>query len=246
MTGQRVGGYERAMDWKGQFCIGETWLVYRGRAADNRPHAHATLQLTVSLGSEISISDDQDRLIPGSALCVKAGKHHRLHPSDNVVLVLIEPQSQLAHYVQSFAGDADISRVDPNLIAQVNWDGELETLFDCLELDSGEVESQMDTRLMEALKFLRTARLKGAISRAAKSCGLSEPRLRAIAQEQLGVPLSKWLIWQATRRSAQAMAQGASLADAAYAGGFADQAHLTRTMGKIMGVTPLQALNAGQ
>ena len=35
------------MDWKGEFYIGETSLVYRGRAADNRPHAHATLQLTV-------------------------------------------------------------------------------------------------------------------------------------------------------------------------------------------------------
>ncbi|WP_425062079.1 helix-turn-helix domain-containing protein [Pyruvatibacter mobilis] len=234
------------MDWKGEFYIGETWLVYRGRAADNRPHAHATLQLTVSLGLGISISDDQDLLISGSALCVKAGKRHTLHPSDNAVLVLIEPQSPLAHYVQSFAGDADISRVDPSFIAQVNWDGELETLFGCLELDSVRTHSQMDKRLMEALEFLRTAQLKGAISAAAKSCGLSEPRLRVLAQEQLGVPLSKWLIWQATRRSARAMAQGASLADAAYAGGFSDQAHLTRTMGKIMGVTPRQALNAGQ
>ena len=162
------------------------------------------------------------------------------------MLVLIEPQSQLARYIQSFAGDDGISRVDPSLIAQINWEGELETLLDSLKLDSGKIDSQMDLRLMETLKFLRTAQLKGAISAAAKSCGLSEPRLRVIAQEQLGVPLSKWLMWQAIRRSAQAMAQGSSLADAAYAGGFSDQAHLTRTMGKIMGVTPLQALNVGQ
>lgn len=234
------------MDWKGEFYIGETWFVYRGRAADNRPHAHATVQLTVSLGSDISISDEDGHVISGAALCVKAGKRHTLHPSDNAVLVLIEPQSQLARYIQSFAGDDGISRVDPNLIAQINWEGELETLLDSLELDSGKIDSQMDLRLMETLKFLRTAQLKGAIFAAAKSCGLSEPRLRVIAQEQLGVPLSKWLMWQAIRRSAQAMAQGSSLADAAYAGGFSDQAHLTRTMGKIMGVTPLQALNVGQ
>ena len=234
------------MDWKGEFYIGDTWLVYRGRAADNRPHAHATLQLTVSLGPDISISDQSEQVISGAALCVKAGKRHTLHPSDRALLVLIEPQSQLAHYVQSFAGDDDVSSVDPNLIAQVNWEGELDTLLDSLELNFGNIGSQMDLRLLEALKFLRSAQLKGAISAAAKSCGLSEPRLRAIAQKQLGVPLSKWLIWQATRRSAQAMEQGASLAEAAYAGGFSDQAHLTRTMGKIMGVTPLQALNAGQ
>lgn len=114
------------MDWKGEFYIGETWLVYRGRAADNRPHAHATLQLTVSLGPDISISDQSEQVISGAALCVKAGKRHTLHPSDRALLVLIEPQSQLAHYVQSFAGDDDVSSVDPNLIAQVNWEGELD------------------------------------------------------------------------------------------------------------------------
>ncbi|MEM6415595.1 MAG: AraC family transcriptional regulator [Pseudomonadota bacterium] len=234
------------MDWKGEFYIGETSLVYRGRAADNRPHAHATLQLAVSLSSDISISDDQDRLIFGRALCVKAGKRHTLHPADKAVLLLIEPQSQLARYIQSFAGDDDVSIVDPSLIVETNWQGELDTLLDDLGRAAGRTSPQMDLRLLEALDFLRTAQLKSAISEAAKACGLSEPRLRVIAQEQLGVPLSKWLIWQATRRSAQAMAEGASLADAAYAGGFSDQAHLTRTMGKIMGVTPLQALNAGQ
>lgn len=234
------------MEWKGEFYIGDTWLAYRGRAADNRPHAHATLQLTLSLGSEISISVGDHRIMSGSALCVKAGKRHFLHPSDNVVLVLIEPQSQLARYVQRFVADDDISSIESSFLDQIDWNGPLDSLFKRLELDPNKVDAEMDFRLTGALKFLRSAQLKGAISAAAKSCGLSEPRLRVIAQEQLGVPLSKWLIWQATRRAAQAMAQGASLADAAYAGGFADQAHYTRTMRRIMGITPLQALQAGQ
>lgn len=234
------------MDWKGDFYLGQTSLVYRGRVADNRPHAHATLQLTVSLSSDISISDAQGQIITGSALCVKAGKLHILHPSYSVVLILIEPQSRLAHFIQSLTRDDDISIVSPNLIAQLNWHSDLETLLDDLEQMAGLVSSQMDYRLSEALTYLRTAPLKSAVAGAAKSCGLSEPRLRAIAKEQLGVPLSKWLIWQAMRRSMQAMAQGASLAEAAYAGGFSDQSHFTRTMGKIMGVTPLQVANAGQ
>ncbi|MEL6172406.1 MAG: AraC family transcriptional regulator, partial [Pseudomonadota bacterium] len=134
----------------------------------------------------------------------------------------------------------------PSLVEQINWAGELESLLAPLEMNGNCLASRIDGRLTKALEFLRTSELKGAIAAAAKVCGLSEPRLRAIAKEQLGVPLSKWLVWQATRRSALAMADGASLADAAYAGGFADQAHLTRTMGRIMGVTPLQALLAGQ
>ncbi|EED31205.1 hypothetical protein NOR53_2772 [gamma proteobacterium NOR5-3] len=182
------------MNWKGEFCLGETWLVFRGRAGDNRPHAHATLQLTVSLGPEILISDENDRLVSGSALCVKAGKRHTLHPSKSVVLVLIEPQSQLADYVQRFAGDSDISEVTPSLTAQINWGGELDMLLEPLDIGGNRLRSNLDVRLAEALEFLRTSPLKGAIAAAAKSCGLSEPRLRVIAQQQLGVPLSKWLI----------------------------------------------------
>jgi AraC-like DNA-binding protein len=34
---------------------------------------------------------------------------------------------------------------------------------------------------------------------------------------------------------------GASLAEAAYAGGFADQAHYTRAMRKMFGITPKSA-----
>ena len=37
------------------------------------------------------------------------------------------------------------------------------------------------------------------------------------------------------------MARGASLADAALDAGFADQAHLTRTMSDVIGLTPGEA-----
>nr|WP_237545968.1 helix-turn-helix domain-containing protein [Streptomyces sp. SID1046] len=74
--------------------------------------------------------------------------------------------------------------------------------------------------------------------------GLSPQRLRALARQQLGIPLARRRIWSKLRRSAQALEEGRSPADAAAAGGFADQAHLTHRMREMIGMTPAAVLRA--
>lgn len=233
------------MEWGGEFFIGDTWMVYRGLAADNRPHAHATLQLTVSAHGPITISDGNGRSVSDRALCVRAGQKHKLQPARKVVLILIEPQSDLARFVLDHAENESVAKVDKDLISLLNLESEIQSIVSpLLKHAASSKRDPVDSRLEVALEYLKSAELYGAISKAAAFSGLSQPRLRAIAKAQMGVPLSKWLTWQAARRASQALAGGASLADAAFAGGFADQAHYTRTMGRLMGITPKQALKA--
>jgi methylphosphotriester-DNA--protein-cysteine methyltransferase len=49
-------------------------------------------------------------------------------------------------------------------------------------------------------------------------------------------------VWVRLRRAAEALRAGQSLADAAITAGFADQAHLTRRMREMMGLTPAAVL----
>jgi methylphosphotriester-DNA--protein-cysteine methyltransferase len=76
----------------------------------------------------------------------------------------------------------------------------------------------------------------------AAQVGVSPQRLRALARQQLGMPLARWRVWSRLRRAAEALQDGWSLADAAIAAGFADQAHLTRQMREMMGLTPAELL----
>jgi AraC-like DNA-binding protein len=50
--------------------------------------------------------------------------------------------------------------------------------------------------------------------------------------------LSQWLLWRKLEQAALAISTGASLAEAAHAGGFADQPHFSRTMRRMFGLTP--------
>lgn len=233
------------MDWKGEFLIDETWMIYRGRAADNHLHAHASLQLSVALAHPVSIGDEYEATTTGNAVCVKAGVKHILHPIEEVVLLFVEPQSNLARTILLHADDEQVSPVEDKFISQFNWNDKIDRLAHRVRTSAIQhANVDIDARLETALEFLRTAELRGAISKAAKISGVSEPRLRAIAQSTMGVPLSKWLTWQAVRRAAEALSNGASLASAAATAGFADQAHYTRMMRQLMGITPMMAAKA--
>jgi AraC-like DNA-binding protein len=72
----------------------------------------------------------------------------------------------------------------------------------------------------------------------ATEVGLSPSRLMHVFTESLGIPLRPYLAWLKLQRAAQAIVTGRPLADAAYAAGFADAAHMTRTFRKMFGVTP--------
>ena len=70
------------------------------------------------------------------------------------------------------------------------------------------------------------------------------PGLREIVGRDFGVPPAKLLQWLQLQRALRALVGGGGLADAAAAGGFADQSHFTRRCAQWLGVTPSAGLAA--
>lgn len=229
------------MLWVGDIYISDGMMIYRGRAGDNSRHAHATLQLTLSAHEPVKLEDDLGAMHSGSAIFVRPGVKHGLSVSEDITLVLLEPQTPIARYILALCS-ADLIGKIPSAIAHILRQSEpleqlAKTLQNLIPIDQVDI----DPRLERALHFLSTAPLKNAIKNAAMDCGLSAPRLRVIAHQQLGIPLSKWILWRAISRASAAIVDGDDLAGAAFAGGFADQAHYTRTLRKLIGLTPGEA-----
>lgn len=222
--------------WRGQFHAGDGWAAYRGHAGENQLHSHTATQLVFAPEGATLRTADAER-ISGTALIARPGTRHALLPAHDVLLIFLEPQSALAAFVDGASPPEAVSRLSDEVAALVDLDAPLPLCAIRLaaRVDRGRVD---DPRLQRALAFLCDTPGARPIARAAASAGLSTPRLRALAQSQLGTPLAGWVAWRRLRRAGDAMSAGATLAEAAADAGFADQAHLSRAMRKVFGISP--------
>ena len=79
----------------------------------------------------------------------------------------------------------------------------------------------------------------------ATSVGLSASRFMHLFTASVGVPLRPYVLWLRVQCGARELARGTSVADAAYAAGFSDAAHFTRTFRRMIGATPRHVLRRG-
>lgn len=228
------------MSWRGEFYFGDFWAAFRGGTQDNSLHAHAAIQICLSTDNTAVLENLEGEKVEGHTLVIKPGIQHKLCPISRIMLVFIEPHSAFGQYLLREV-NADIGKLPAEIGEAINTNEPLEHALDDVFALLGIPRIAVDPRLIQALRHLKKDSAVRSFSEAASSVGLSAPRLRALAKEQLGVPLTKLLAWHQLNRAAKELAGGASLADAAYAAGYADQAHFTRSMRSLVGVTPKEA-----
>ncbi|MEV6344776.1 helix-turn-helix domain-containing protein [Actinoplanes sp. NPDC051851] len=208
------------------FSVGAGYAVYRGPSGDGRLHSHAAFQIAVAVRGEVAMLDAEGAEHRAGVLLVPPMVRHRLLPASALRTMYVEPHSALADLLRR--------RCAGRLVAAP----ELRDLGEA-ELDRG-FSAALDPRLLAALAILRERPV--AMPALAAEVGLSAPRLRALAHAQLGMPLTRWRAWSGLHRAAEALRAGESLAGAAATAGFADQAHLTRRMREMIGLTPAAVL----
>ena len=165
----------------------------------------------------------------GAALLVPPMVPHRIVPHAELLTYFIDPHCVFAERLRRRS--AGRLTVAPDLC---------EVSADEIGPDGGGPWRGLDPRLVDALRLIQTGNV--ALADVAVTVGLSPQRLRSMARSELGIPLTRWRIWSRLRRAAEAVQAGASVADAASVAGFADQAHLTRQMREMMGLTPAVVL----
>ncbi|MFI1676254.1 helix-turn-helix domain-containing protein [Streptomyces sp. NPDC020607] len=97
--------------------------------------------------------------------------------------------------------------------------------------------SAVDPRVARAIHLCTRAEPDAPIAAIGSEVGLSPPRLRALVQRDVGIPLARLRRWSRLR-TAIADLPDTTVAVAAATAGFADQAHLTRTARDFLGRTP--------
>ncbi|MEQ8267999.1 MAG: helix-turn-helix domain-containing protein [Parvibaculum sp.] len=225
--------------WSGRFEFGDGWAAYRGPADANTAHRHAAIQIAVAGEGTVGVRCG-DAVVRGRAVIVPSMMRHQLLPQEMPVTAFyLEAEAPLGRALRALCPVEEAIPAPSSVDGLLDASDPARTIAALSVLLAAGVNVPLDPRLSVALDCLRRGPgAPGAVGDAAAAAGISAPRLRELARAELGVALSQWLLWQKLARASRAMADGTGLAEAAAAGGFADQAHLARTMRRMFGVTP--------
>lgn len=227
------------MEWSGEFCFGEVLAAYVGFAAHNAPHRHAAYQVVFADEPFVVELSGGDR-VTGTAIVIRPAAQHALLAGGVVRLLYVEATSPLAERLVGCLGPEDAASLCADMLRPPTSGGAREWVSQ-LRGAFGDRYGKLDSRLSAVLKRLERNAWAPSIESCARDAGLSTSRLRTLAREQLGVSLSTWMLWRKLERAGRAVLAGESLAGAAALGGFSDQAHFSRTMRRMFGVTPRAA-----
>lgn len=228
-----------AHPWSGQVWFGEDWACFEGLCGDAQAHRHLAAQVVVGLSGPATVEGASGAVV-GEAVLIAPGALHAIVPSDRIVRVV---------YLQSFgrlARSWGVWTWPSTPCAQpARWAGRLRGADPGRSLAAAAAATEpqrLDPRLVAALQAMRRSEEADVdLGGVARRIGLSPARLRALARAELGAPLAHWRAWLQLERAIGALRRGEPLAAAAVLGGFSDQAHLSRTMRRFFGVTPLTA-----
>ena len=218
------------------------------------PHAHHAVQVTLALtgrvnftgaaqhveGVAIAIAPDSPHAFEGTGLVAhlfvasdgEAGRRllRRLLSTGTIVPIPADHLGDLPAQLRTTfedprRTDADLRAVGRALVTQ-------------LAGDVAEAEPA-DPRI-ETLIAWASGRLDETVTLgdAAARLGLSPGRTRHLFVERTGLSFRTFLLWLRLMRAVELFAGGTSLTEAAYAAGFSDSAHLSRTFRRMFGIVP--------
>lgn len=230
--------------------------LFIGGRSETSLHSHHAIELSVALddlGIDVSAPGAPSLVGVGGAV-VRAGAEHRLAiPGPKVAVLYVDPQSDVATSLHEWLGAEDLRVLSKDLIGEHRT--RLRTLLETSKLGLREAKGTCSALLaalvQESPRPAMDYRVRRAIARIdealeepptlealASELNVSSSRLRHMFREQVGLPLSRYVLWMRLRAALLRALEGKSMAESAQAAGFSDSAHFTRTCRQMFGLPP--------
>ncbi|BDB28816.1 AraC family transcriptional regulator [Cupriavidus sp. TA19] len=246
-SGAKLFGTGRIVLWRG----GSVWIGRAEEKADS--HAHHAIQVTLALsGGAVRFQTPGQDWAAYTAAMISAHQPHAFEaPGELVALIFTEPESREGRMLRE-RFRTGIAPLAPDIFT--DQAAALTAAYDAGATDeeltvharaviarltlARAVQSRLlDKRIEHAIEVLRK-RIGETVSMAeiADAVHLSPERFRHLFLEETGIRFRPYVLWLRLELAIASYAAGKSLTDAAYAGGFADSAHLSRTFKRMFGV----------
>ncbi|HYD97272.1 MAG TPA: AraC family transcriptional regulator [Noviherbaspirillum sp.] len=253
MTNGRRGGSVKSFG-AGRIALWHGGIVWIGHAGEETGfHSHHAIQVTLSLsGGALYFKIPGEDWQAHAAAVIAAHQPHAFDGRGGLVaLILIEPESREGRALRQ-RYPAGVASLAPDALAvaaaelSAAWaagtgNEELAARARAVTTMLTSMQAMppgpLDRRIARAIEVLRQ-RIGETVtlSEVADAVHLSSERFRHLFLQETGIRFRPYVLWLRIEVALAAYAAGKSLTEAAYAGGFADSAHFSRTFKRMFGV----------
>ncbi len=241
----------------GHWFSWDAGCLIMARATDVVPmHSHYAIQVAFGAKSGIRFrTADRDEWTDYPGVVISSRQPHSMDATVvgfNAVL-FVEPETRQGRALAERFRQDGINRLPEETFAEISpplftaWRDErsIEAVKAAAErvvrILTGGVEPAIvsDERILRATSYINS-RLDSplGLEEVADVACLSPGRFRHLFVEQTGTPMRPYILWRRFLRAFELVAGGEPVSNAAYAAGFADAAHLTRTCRRMFGFPP--------
>ncbi|MDH0647544.1 helix-turn-helix domain-containing protein [Pseudomonas sp. GD03858] len=211
--------------WLGELWLAEDHGLLLGTPGRTREHAHYAHQVLIAREGELCVEIEGCRQ-QGPLLAIASLQAHAVISHETPCITLFaEP---LAFSLETLASLCRLAAGNAEHLAGL--------LRDC-------PRRVLDPRLAKALARIRAMDEQTLPAAAlAREASLSLSQLERLFSGSLGLSVRRLVLWQRLRLALQRALTGDSLTEAAMAAGFADSAHLSRSLRQQFGIRASDAL----
>jgi AraC-like DNA-binding protein len=234
--------------------VDDGWALFAGPLQHNDPHAHSAAVYLAGLYGTFRLRIAGGDWLSCRSAVIRAGTPYEFDVGgDPLGVFYLEPNlagvdalapllSGASEIGGALVGDADAPLLRA-AFEQRPGAGELrQGIGDMVGFAKCKARRQIDARIARAVSDMGRSTDAASVTIAARAAGLSASRFQHLFTREVGVPFRRYRGWQRLRGAIHAAASGLSLTEAAYAAGFADQAHFSRTFRATFGAPPSRGL----
>lgn len=234
--------------------------LFVGDRSTTGQHSHFAMEISIALdsaGLDVAIpAGAGHRSAPG--VVVRSSQLHRLSvPGPKVAVWYLDPTCRHGRALAVWLGPNPCRSLPASAVdgvrestlalldataglaqAERTWEQLLGSLLEPLAgLNPTGSRTRVDPRVAHVVALIEQ-RIDNPpnLAELAESVHLSPDRLRILFSQELGLPMRRFVLWSRLRRALTGCLHGSSMTDAAYAAGFADAAHFSRTCRSMFGL----------
>ncbi|MEQ8945965.1 MAG: AraC family transcriptional regulator [Balneola sp.] len=216
-------------------------------------HRHPTIQLVLATQSTFTSKSNNGDWEEKTGLLITPNYFHECNANNVHIFSLdIDPESALGEWIlkhqlehQKIIDFPTDTTTDFNFdeisdqIENNQWHEIRKVIENAFLFKRSYEPSQKDDRIEKVINFISQNSDKPITTkRLSEVAMLSESRLLHLFKENMGLPIRNYILWYRLKIVITQIMKGKTLTQSAYEAGFSDQAHMTRTCVKMVGVPP--------